>query len=306
MIQRDPRAPTVLVTGSSGLIGSALVPALNTAGFTVRRMDLRDTGENNGDICHPDDVARAIDGCVGVVHLAAVSRVVDGERDPEACWKTNVDGTDTLVRRAVDQPTPPWLMYASSREVYGQPASLPANEDTPRAPVNIYGRSKVAAEDLVHRSGLNHLIVRFSNVYGWTGDHKDRVVPAFARQAAQGSPLRVDGRNHTFDFNHLDDTVRGVVLAALALQAGRALPPIHFVTGVPTTLGQLAELAVSLAGTKAEICEGTPRSYDVADFCGDGARAEQLLGWRPQVPLPTGMLRLIQDFRALSRVGGQG
>jgi len=108
-----------------------------------------------------------VDGqAVGVVHLAAVSRVIDGERDPARCWAVNVEGTRTVVEAAQSSPLRPWVIYASSREVYGQPSALPASEDCDRAPLNVYGRSKVAAEDLVTASGLAHAIVRFSNVYG--------------------------------------------------------------------------------------------------------------------------------------------
>ena len=189
------------------------------------------------------------------------------------------------------------MIYASSREVYGQPFSLPATEDAPRAPVNIYGRSKVAAEDLTASSALQTAIMRFSNVYGWTGDHANRVVPAFARKAADGSPLRVDGSSHTFDFTHVDDTVRGVLAVVDRLQRGDELPPLHFLTGTPTQLGELAAMAVDLAGSSATIHEAPPRSYDVGSFYGDTTRVTKLLGWQAKVPIRDGLARLIRDFR---------
>nr|HQD83784.1 SDR family oxidoreductase [Quisquiliibacterium sp.] len=243
------------------------------------------------------DVARAIAGCVGVVHLAAVSRVIDGERDPARCWAVNVEGTRTVVEAAQSSPLRPWVIYASSREVYGQPSALPASEDCDRAPLNVYGRSKVAAEDLVTASGLAHAIVRFSNVYGATRDHADRVVPAFARQAALGLPLRVDGSGNTFDFTHLSDTVRGVMAVIARLQRGETVPALHFVTGHATTLGGLAALAIALAGSTSEVREAPSRNFDVHAFQGDPARAALTLGWRAQVPLRDGLARLIEAFR---------
>ena len=122
------------------------------------------------------------------------------------------------------------------------------------------------------------------------------MVPAFARQAALGHPLRVDGRGHTFDFTHLDDTVAGVLALVDRLMAGVSLPPIHLVTGAPTTLGELADLAVALAGTTSTIGEAPPRSYDVSAFYGDPSRAADLLGWRAQVPLRDGLAQLIEAF----------
>lgn len=298
MLSYSHETPRVLVTGSHGLIGTALTAALGHHGFTARAFDLRAVGSGHGDIRARDHLERALDGCVGVVHLAAVSRVIDGERDPAACWHTNVEGTRNVLDAARSQARRPWVVYASSREVYGQPTALPASEDAAREPVNIYGRSKVAAEDLTRASDLPTAVVRFSNAYGWARDHADRVVPAFARQAALGLPLRVDGSGHTFDFTHLDDTVRGLLAVIDRLQRGAELPPLHFVTGRPTTLGQLATLAVALAGTASPIHEAPPRSYDVAGFYGDPTRAAEVLGWRAQIELREGLARLIADCRA--------
>ena len=238
MREQSLRARHVLITGSHGLIGTALGVELEKAGYAVERLDLRGGEGSRGDILDRAAVERAIDGCIGVVHLAAVSRVIDGERAPEVCWRTNVDGTRNVIEAALAELRRPWVIYASSREVYGQPGALPASEDAALAPVNIYGRSKVAAEDLTAKADLVTAIVRFSNVYGWVGDHADRVVPAFARQAAAGLPLRVDGSGHTFDFTHLDDTVRGVLAVVAQLVAGYVHTCALLVTGSVRCWGQ--------------------------------------------------------------------
>lgn len=295
----------ILVTGSAGLVGSALRQTLQSAGIEVRGIDLLGHGEEQGDVRNGEDVRAAVSGCDGIVHLAAVSRVIWGERDPDGCWATNVNGLRHVLDAAEALATPPWLIFASSREVYGQPRELPAGEDTALAPVNIYGRSKVEGERLVNAArarGLRGCIVRLSNVYGSTADHVDRVVPAFARAAALGAPLRVDGSGHTFDFTHLDDTTRGLVALIHYLADARPTPPpIHFLTGQPTTLGALASLAVELAGSDSRIDEAPPRNFDVSHFYGSPARAHELLGWKPQVTLRSGLARLIEEFRAERR-----
>lgn len=290
--------PPVLVTGHLGLVGTALSQALRAAGHPVRGLDLRAVGQARGDVRDRVAVERALQGCAGVVHLAAVSRVIDGQRDPVTCRAVNVEGTRLLLEAAGARARPPWIVYASSREVYGQVASLPATEDAPLAPVNAYGRSKLEAEALVAGSGLPAVVVRFSNVYGSVRDHADRVVPAFAAGAALGLPLRVDGSGNTFDFTHLSDTVAGVMAVVRGLQAGEALPPTHFVTGRATSLGELARMAVELAGSGSPIREAPSRSFDVQAFCGDPSRAARLLGWRPRVDIREGLARLVRDFRA--------
>ncbi|MDI7267217.1 MAG: NAD-dependent epimerase/dehydratase family protein, partial [Myxococcota bacterium] len=244
-------------------------------------------------------VRGAVAGVRGIVHLAAVSRVIWAERDPELCWNTNVGGALCVLCAALDTPKRPWILFASSREVYGQPTALPAAEDAPLAPVNVYGRAKVESERLVasaRDAGLRTAIVRLSNVYGSVRDHVDRVVPAFARAAVWGRRIRLDGREHTFDFTHIDDVVRGLLCLIALLDRDEELPPVHLLTGRPTTLGELAATCVDLARTGSPIVEAPPRSYDVARFYGDPTRARELLGWTATIPLRLGLDRLIRAF----------
>lgn len=291
----------ILITGSSGLVGTALTSALLAEGADVVRLDIRARGEARGDVRDRARVDEAVAGVDGIVHLAAVSRVVWGERDPELCWATNVGGLRNLIEAAAQSPRMPWLIFASSREVYGQPEALPATEDAPLRPVNVYGRSKAEGELLVaeaQRVGVRACTIRLSNVFGSTFDHADRVVPAFARAAAFGEELRVDGLDHTFDFTHIDDVVRGVVALIKLLAAGDPPPPpIHFVSGRPTTLGELANLAARLGVSGSAIRTAAPRDFDVARFFGDPSRARALLGWQPLVRLEDGLTRLVEGFR---------
>lgn len=290
----------VLITGSSGLVGCALRRTLAARGHRVHGFDLRAAPAERGDVCDRRGVAAALRGVGGVIHLAAVSRVVWAERDLRGCWKVNVDGLDNVLALAMAQANPPWIIFASSREVHGEPSSLPVREDDPSRPVNAYGRSKVAGERLVADAcarGLRAAVVRLSNVYGTTSDHADRVIPAFARAAASGSILRVEGPAHTFDFTHVDDVARGIADVADRLDVGMMLPPIQFVTGNPTTLEELARLAIELGDTGAAAEVATPRALDVARFYGCPARANAILSWSPRVVLREGLARLIDDFR---------
>lgn len=292
----------ILITGSEGLIGTALCSLLGAKGIQVRRFDLK---HGQYDVLDGESIRAGVKGCTGIIHLAAVSRVIWGEREPERCWRTNVDGTRNVLQAAAASERKPWVILASSREVYGHAPHLPATEDSPLAPCNVYGRSKLAGEQLCREAaadGLRTGIVRLSNVYGSTRDHPDRVVPCFARQSVYGEPLRIDGPGCTFDFTHLDDTVFGILAVVDVFRAGGpALPPIHFLTGQPTTLGELAQLASREAGGHSQILEAASRSFDVARFYGDPRRARELLGWSPRIGIGEGLRRLIRDFTHLSR-----
>jgi nucleoside-diphosphate-sugar epimerase len=293
---------TIGITGSEGLIGNALQPVLERLGYSVTRLDVRLPLDHrgHGDVCDTRAVQRFVAGCCGVVHLAGVSRVVWGERDPHRCMQTNAGGTANVVRAAIEARVRPWVLFASSREVYGEPPALPVTEDVTLRPINVYGESKVAAERIVldaRESGLVTGVVRLSNAYGSTQDHPDRVVPAFARAAALGRELRVDGADHLFDFTHVDDAARGIAQMVTVLDGGeRALPPIHLLTGRGTTLRELAELAIAAGGHRARAIVAPPRRYDVARFVGDPARARSLLDWHATRSIEDGVRDLVAAF----------
>jgi len=273
----------ILVTGSSGLIGHRLVATLRCSGETVVEYDIARGAE---DVRDPHSLERAINGCRGVIHLAAKSRVIDGERDPHECWDVNVNGTANVCRQA--EAAGAWVMYASSREVYGVQSKI-VTEDVDPSPINAYGRSKLDAERVIFDSNCNTAIVRLSNVYGTFHDHRDRVVPAFMAAAKDGGELRVNGFA-TFDFVHVSEVVRGILLGTNSLDSGHSMPVMHFVSGTGTTLWDLAGMCVSMyPDSGAQVSLGTPRSFDVDWFVGENIVADREIGWRSGISLQEGM-----------------
>lgn len=293
----------LLITGSKGLIGSALCNDLRLLGIEVLGLDIRWSPEHSeyGDVLNfqlINGLAKKVDG---IVHLAGVSRVIFGERNPDLCWKTNVEGTKNVIESAIDSPTHPWIIYASSREVYGEQHHLPVEESAPLQPVNVYGESKVEAESIIlaaRNKGLSTAVLRFSNVYGSTSDHEDRVIPAFCYAAAFGKEIRVEGKNNLFDFTYIEDVINGILSTICYLSTqSPPLPPIHLTTGVPTSLKQIAEIAFVAGGKRSRVVEKPSRSFDVAKFYGDTKRAKELLGWCACVDIQSGMHRLINRYR---------
>jgi len=288
----------ILITGQQGLIGRHLTPLLLSHGYQVTGID---TADSSGDITQSADIQRAVKGCHGIVHLAAVSRVIWGQRNPQLCWETNALASKDLFRAASNSPLKPWVLTASSREVYGQAKKLPVTEDSILEPVNIYGEAKVAMEQAaikVRESGINTAIVRLANVYGCTLDHEDRVLPAFCRNAAEGLPLRIDGFEHLFDFTHITDTVAGLFKLVVLLEAKeRGIPPIHLLPGIGTTLIEAAQMAIRSADSMSEIIQAPPRNYDVSRFVGDPTRARELLDWNAEISPEQGIAMLVNDFK---------
>ena len=297
----------LLITGSAGLIGCAIGERLTAAGIDFNGFDVRDGP--SFDTRNFAAIEVALQNVTGIVHLAAVSRVVWAEEAPAHAQSVNVDALDNILRLIHPMSNRPWLIFASSREVYGEQASLPVAEDAILSPVNTYARTKVAGERLVEAAsadGIHTQIVRFSNVYGTTDDHADRVVPAFARTAAAGGSLRVDGSGNTFDFTHVDDAADGLFKTIEAMIAGEAMPPLHFLTGTGTTLADLAGLAEKHALRPVSAHEAPSRKFDVSQFVGDPRRAEQLLGWKSKIGIDTGFARLVGQFAAMGEASPLG
>jgi len=281
------------------LVGRYLTPLLKEKGFNTIGYDITD---NSGDIRNTQQFSAALTNCDGVIHLAAVSRVIWGEKNPELCWQTNALASEAMLQQVLNSPRAPWILVASSREVYGSPQALPVNEDSGNKPINIYGRSKAYMEEKtlsIREAGINSAVVRLANVYGCTEDHADRVLPAFCRNAVQNKDLRVDGRDHLFDFTHISDTCNGLMLLVEQLDQGeRNLPPIHLLPGIGTTLGEAADLAISAAQSRSKIMLAPPRHYDVNKFIGDPGRAKHLLGWQASITPKQGIKQLVDAFKA--------
>ena len=293
----------ILVTGSAGLIGRPLVRQLRRDGYEVVELDLdHSSDEMQGDIRCSSRVALALRGCAGVIHLAAVARVLKAASDPERCRTTNVTGTRVVVEEARRTASCGWLVFASSREVYGQPAVLPVDENAPTQPLNLYGQSKLVGEGLVRqaeRDGLAVGVARLTNTYGSVNDHLDRVVPAFALAAATGAQLRVEGAENRLDLLHVDDAVTGLVKIARRLASTkRSAPTVQLVSGTSVSIGELARLCVSVADSDATVETLPPRTDHVSRFVGDPAFALELLGWAPSIPLREGVARLVAAFHA--------
>jgi dTDP-glucose 4,6-dehydratase len=298
------------VTGGAGFLGSHLCDALVRDGSRVICVDNLETGSlqnlehiRNGsfvflnhDLTEPFFIEEPIDV---VYHLASPASPIDSLRLPLQTLKVGSHGTHNALGLAKWKRAR--FLLASTSEVYGDPLIHPQPETywgnvNPIGPRGVYDEAKRYAEALTmayHRQqGVDTCIVRIFNTYGpRMRSHDGRAIPTFVRQALENEPLTVFGDgSQTRSFCYVDDLIRGLIALS---QSGEHLP-VNIGNPAEYTLLELAQKVVEVTGTKSEIVFEALPVDDPKVRQPDITRAQQLLGWEPQVGLEEGLRRMLQ------------
>lgn len=300
----------LLITGISGFIGRSLVEEIvnRKLSWTIYGVDIKKPCFNDNkylkyvvfdtlDIRDPKAVCEyfANKKFDGVIHLAAVSRVVDAEKDKENCIKTNLFGTKNLLENVSKVPET-WLIFGSSREVYGEQNQFPVKESAEKKPINTYGICKLKGELLVKKLIKRHIILRFSNVYGNNYDILGRVIPTFVRCALNNETLCLEGGEQIIDFTHISDTVDCVIKAADKLQS-KALETadIHVCPGDENKITEIILYLSNYLKKELKVSYQKGRSYDVNKFIGDPTKRIEILCDKEFIPLKKGIYLLLES-----------
>src|SRR6476659_5635128 len=303
--------PTSLVTGGAGFLGSHLCEALLAKSHRVVCLDNLETG-SLANVAHLRDDAFsflhhdvsepiAIDEPLDFVyHLAALASPIDYMRLPLHSLKTGSYGTHHAL--GVAKWKRARFLLASTSEVYGDPDVHPQPETywgnvNPIGPRGVYDEAKRYAEALTmayHRQqGVDTSIVRIFNTYGpKMRPYDGRAIPTFIRQAQANQPITVFGDgSQTRSFCYVDDLVRGLVALA---KSGEHLP-VNIGNPQELTLLQLAQAVIEATGSTSQIVFEALPVDDPQVRQPDITRAQQLLGWEPQIPLEEGLRRMLQS-----------
>ncbi len=293
----------VLITGSSGQIGTNLALALLDRGDQVVGIDLRPNSWTERiptlrcDLCTCSPGELPAEGHFDVVvHLAAHAKVFELVEQPHRAME-NVEMLFRVLEYSRRHNTP--LIFGSSREVYGDIHRHVTDEAQADFVVaeSPYSASKISGEAFIYSYAqcydLPYLVFRFSNVYGRYDcdiERLERVIPLFIRRIARGEPIVVYGREKVLDFTYVDDCMDGLVRAIDALVGGRVVQQtINLAYGQGNTLVDLVNL-ISLALRKEpNVRYEPPRPGEVTRYVADISKARQLLGYCPQTPLSAGI-----------------
>ena len=301
----------ILVTGGAGYIGSHACKVLRRAGYIPVTYDSLVTGWQDAVKFGPFEQGELSDRArldqvfarwkpVAVMHFAALSLVGDAMRDPGTYWRANVLSSLTLVEAAVAAGCLDFV-FSSTCATYGDQDGVVLDEDTPQAPINAYGKSKLAIEqmlgDFAAAHGLRPVIFRYFNVAGAdpdgeVGEHhhpETHLVPLMLDAVAGKRPaLTVFGTDYPTedgtcvrDYVHVMDLVEAHVLGLKWLEAGKSPQVFCLGTGKGFSVREVIEQSRLVTNRKVPVIYGDRRAGDaVALVCGSD-RAVRELGWRP-------------------------
>lgn len=305
----------VLVTGGAGFIGSHLAWGLVERGDEVRILDDLSTGLQQNltsldsdfqmeDIRDQGAVDQAMQDVQTVFHLAALTSVPESVEVPQRCYEVNLIGSLNVLW-AAHRAGVRRVVLASSCAVYGE-IPPPMREDAVAQPLSPYAASKLAMEEAARlfyeTHGLETICLRFFNVYGprqAPDSEYAAVIPKFIQVMMQGGrPVIFGDGSQTRDFVHVSDVVRAMLLAGeREATVGKV---VNVGSGQSISILALAEALRMQFPGGAEPSFSSPRQGDLAHSAADMDRADQTLGYRPQVALEQGLRSTIEWFEALN------
>lgn len=329
---RQPKA--IFITGGMGNIGKYVVSDLLHRGFHVVSLDVQDLTDQLRHVFEVDKtyifpasrfkfiqgdirnltVLRSILAAqdafqiTGIIHLAAISRVQYCIDDEIECHEINIEGTGTLLQAVASHARKrPWLVFTSSREVYGSNCTRghPCNEMSLVSPINLYGQTKWKGEELIRNYSShalkNHAILRLSSVYGGRYDIPERLIPSITREALQNGTISLSGGQQYLDFVHILDVVRSILTAADVLESGKTkctLGEILICSGTSTAATEIVQYIIEMSETRPTVViHEADSQYPMSFVCDNRKMTQYLLGHPPiYQSIYKGLERYIQAF----------
>ena len=302
---------TVLVTGGAGYIGSHACKALRQAGYLPVTFDNLSTGWRDavkfgpfeqGDLrdrARLDEVF-ATHRPVAVMHFAALSQVGESMSDPGKYWSNNVTGSLCLIEAAVSAGCMNFV-FSSTCATYGDQDNVVLDEDSIQRPINAYGASKRAIEDILHdfgiAYGLNHVIFRYFNV---AGADPEAEIGEFHQPETHLIPLMldaIDGKRAALtiygtdyptpdgtcirDYVHVCDLVEAHVLGLAWLEQEHGSRVFNLGTGTGFSVREVIEQSCFVTNRDVPFVEGPRRAGDCTKLVSGSSRANEELGWTP-------------------------
>lgn len=304
-------ATNVLVTGGAGYIGSHACKALKAAGYTPVTFDNLSTGWEDAVKFGPFERGDLLDRPrldevfaryqpIAVMHFAALSQVGESMQIPGKYWRNNVQGSLHLIEAATEAGVKNFV-FSSTCATYGDQDNVVLDENSAQYPINAYGASKRAIEDMLRdfegATGLRHVVFRYFNV---AGADPEAEVGEFHQPETHLIPLVLDaieGKRDALtifgtdyetpdgtcirDYVHVCDLVDAHVLGLKWLLDEKGSCVFNLGTGSGFSVREVVEYSRSVTGRDVPYVEGARRPGDCTRLVSGSTRAEKELGWRP-------------------------
>jgi len=302
--------PAVLVTGGAGYVGSHVCKALDRAGYLPVTFDNLATGHRwavkwgpleEGDVRDSFRIETVMRRyrVTAVLHFAALSLVGASAKQPFDYYDVNVNGALSLVN-AMRQFGLRKLVFSSTCAVYGMPEQMPIVEDAPTLPVNVYGRTKLAAEnlfsDLARAGEIDIVMLRYFNAsgadrdgeIGEAHDPESHLIPLAVKAAmGESGPLSLFGTDYPTpdgtclrDYIHVEDLADAHLKALKLLDSQSGAHAFNLGTGIGVSVREVLAAVGKILGKPVPVIEGPRREGDAPQLFASPAKAATGLGWR--------------------------
>jgi UDP-glucose 4-epimerase len=263
-----------------------------------------------GDIMDRSFLNKALSlGWDGVVHLAAFNAAGESMTDPGKYASNNISGTINLLNAITAYGTPP-LVFSSSAAIFGEPVSLPIDEDHPKAPENFYGYSKLVIENTLdwydRLNGLKSASLRYFNAAGYDPrgritepEKKPQNLLPVVMEAAAGirKGMTINGNDYDTpdgtcvrDYVHVTDLADAHVLAMDYLMNRRNSIKVNLGSESGISVADMVKQAVRVTGVDFPVTVGPRRPGDPARLVASSAHARKILGWTARLSDPETLL----------------
>jgi UDP-glucose 4-epimerase len=260
-----------------------------------------------GDLGDPATSAERVRGQEVIFNLAGNVSHIDSMQMPLMDLNANVRAQIVFLEACRYHAPDARVVYASTRQIYGRPTSLPVNEQHLLDPVDVNGVNKMAGEAYhtlyQHVYGLASISLRLTNVFGprmRVKDARQTFLGLWLRRVVEDASFEVWGGEQLRDLTYIDDVVDAFLVAA---SLDVAPTQVYNLGGSPPiSLFELAQRLVGIAGQGRYSVTSFPAErarIDIGDYFADDSRFRAASGWQPRVTLDQGLRQTIDFYRGI-------
>jgi len=311
----------VLITGGLGFIGSNLAHRLVEFGAEVLLVDslipeyggnlFNISGIENrvkvniSDVRDEHSMKYLVQGQDYLFNLAGQISHIDSMQDPYTDLEINCRAQLSILEACRKYNPRTKIVFASTRQIYGKPESLPVSEKHLLRPVDVNGINKMAGEwyHILYNNvyGIQACALRLTNTYGprmRVKDARQTFLGIWIRLFVEGKPFEVWDGHQLRDFTYVDDVVDAMLLAASSERTDGQV--FNLGGDCVISLRELADLLVEVNGGGKYAVRSFPsdrKRIDIGDYYADYNLIRSVLGWEPKVPLREGLSRTLAFYR---------